>query len=789
MKKIYRNLLLASSAIASITLPMVSSSCNHKNKTGQNEIIKSVEAYRNVCQLYVNQANKYFTQVIIDTKNDKFLAPIADKFYGELSLSSPNSKLDNLFYNYYNDIKNVNNFASQMQQTFQAILTKITNVDMEKPIDFYRNIFQNHKSIGDMFNNFIQTYAAILGQAEKVNADKAKAYQDKFVNDLDGTKKVFQFSLVPTVLLQLEIKNYGMHDMLSSLSKTLKQPNKELTELIASSETWINKWLQYVNDYQLQNIINDKWELSDIISNIHNEFENNVTKPFYTKFMAQILQQRQPEKTLNDQFNTNPVYIKFNTSDKNVNELTTVDQVLKQDATAKDKKATEAIQNLVTNYSNHGKTLNPSYINDNFVNGENVGIKLAFLSNSQKQETDYLKSTIYNRDATTKKFASQPDITTGLAQKFDASNVNHVIKVTMPSQVAGTLGLIVSPSQESPEMKAFFDTTNGYLPFGIRGLNAVKNYLIGQNLLVFDSLYAGLEGNRSIINQWDQLIFENYNFVLVNKNTTLNVEAYIGINDDLYNKFFYNELFKIPGLIKTRQELENKQIVLEGKYLPWVKNFLIPKYQPSDGMNSTDYYNSKLAQIITVKDGKNYITVDKWMQALNNILDYLDAAPSKDQSQKTIQDAIKELEAQKDSETKDYNDQIEKINVEKNKQETIIASKDSSNEAKENAKKVLAQIKDALSTAKNSYDKNMEALDSQIADAKVTIQEWISKAQDHGLSINQYSDIALVKSQVTSILNTVKAPIDQVQSQIQSENDKLNDIGLLSILFRLQNNN
>ncbi|MFV8467864.1 hypothetical protein [Mycoplasma sp. 46852] len=786
MKKIYRNLLLASSAIASITLPMVSSSCNHKNKTEQNEIIKSVEAYRNVCQLYVNQANKYFTQVIIDTKNDKFLAPIADKFYGELSLSSPNGKLDNLFYNYYNDIKNVNNFASQMQQTFQAILTKITNVDMEKPIDFYRNVLQNHKSIGDMFNNFIQTYAAILGQAEKVNAEKAKAYQDKFVNDLDGTKKVFQFSLVPTVLLQLEIKNYGMHDMLSSLSKTLKQPNEQLTQLIASSESWINKWLKYVNDFQLQNIINDKWELSDIITNIHNEFENNVTKPFYTKFMVQVLQQRQPEKMLNDQFNANPVYIKFNTSNQNVNELTTADQILKQDVIAKDKKASEAIQNLLTNYSDHGKTLNPSYMNDNFAGGENVDIKLAYISSSQKQETDSLQATLYNRDVATKKFASQPDITTGLAQKFDASNVNHVIKVNIPSQVAGALGLILSPSQENSEMKKFFETTNGYLPFGIRGLNADKNYLIGQNLLVFYSLYAGLQGNRSIINQWDQLIFENYNFVLASKDTILNVEAYIGINDDLYNKFFKKDnKDKIPALIKTRQELENKQIVLEDTYLPWVKNFLIPKYQPNDNMNSTDYYNSQLAQIITVKDGKNYITVDKWMQALNNILDYLDAAPSKEQSEKTIQDAIKQLELQKDSITKDYNDEIKPINDEKSKQETILASKDSSTEDKENAKKVLEQIKSALNTAKNRYYKNIEALDSQIADAKVTIQEWISKAQDHGLSINQYSDIATIKSEVTSILNTVKAPIDQVQNQI----DKLNEVELLSILFRLQSNN
>ncbi|MFV8499486.1 hypothetical protein ACNQ1M_00100 [Mycoplasma sp. VS424B] len=786
MKKIYRNLLLASSAIASITLPMVSSSCNHKNKTEQNEIIKSIEAYRNVCQLYVNQANKYFTQVIIDTKNDNFLAPIADKFYGELSLSSPNGKLDNLFYNYYNDIKNVNNFANQMQQTFQAILTKVTNVDMEKPIDFYRSVLENHKSIGDMYNNFIQTYSAILGQAEKVNPTKAKEYQDKFVKDLDGAKKVFEFSIVPVVLLQLEIKNYGMHDMLSNLNKASKNSDEELRNLIKSSDEWINKWLNYVNGYKLQNIISNNLNISDVITELHNDFENNVAKLFYTKFMIKVLQQRQPEKVLDDQFNANPVYIKFSNSTHDSNKITTVNEILKQETITKNEKASQAIKNLEQNYSNHGKTLNPSYDINNFTNGLYTNIKLAYLANSQKEEAGGFAATLYNRDSTTKKFSSQSDTPRGLAQKFDKSSVNHVIKFNIPVNVAAAMGLILSPMQNSQEVQNFFKETNGYLPFGIRGLNSVNNYLIGQNLLVFNSLYAGLEGNRSVINQWDQLIFENYNFVLVNKDTALNVEAYIGINDDLYNKFF-----KIPGLVKTRKELENKQIVLEDKYLPWVKNFLIPKYQPSDGMNSTNYYNSKLAQIITIKDGNNYITVDKWMQALNNILDYLDAAPSEDQSQKTIQDAIKKLEAEKDSITndKDYNDQIKQINEEKTKQEAIIASTDSSNEAKENAKKVLEQLKSALNTAKNRYDKNIKALDSQIADAKVTIQEWINTAKEHGLSINQYSDIALVKSQVTSILNKIKAPIDKVQSQIQSENDKLEDTGLLTILFKLQNNN
>ncbi|WP_416756466.1 hypothetical protein ACM0IS_01285 [Mycoplasma aquilae ATCC BAA-1896] len=786
MKKIYRNLLLASSAIASITLPMVSSSCNNKNKTEQNEIIKSIEAYRNVCQLYVNQANKYFTQVIIDTKNDNFLAPIADKFYGELSLSSPNGKLDNLFYNYYNDIKNVNNFANQMQQTFQAILTKVTNVDMEKPIDFYRSVLENHKSIGDMYNNFIQTYIDILGQAEKVNPTKAKEYQDKFVKGLDDATKVFEFSIVPVVLLQLEIKNYGMHDMLSNLNKASKNSDEELRNLIKSSDEWINKWLNYVNGYKLQNIISNNLNISDVITELHNDFENNVAKLFYTKFMIKVLQQRQPEKVLDDQFNANPVYIKFSNSAHDTNKIITVNEILKQETITKNEKASQAIKNLEQNYSNHGKTLNPSYDINNFTNGLYTNIKLAYLANSQKEEAGGFAATLYNRDSTTKKFSSQSDTPRGLAQKFDKSSVNHVIKFNIPVNVAAAMGLILSPMQNSPEVQKFFKETNGYLPFGIRGLNSVKNYLIGQDLLVFDSLYAGLEGNRSIINQWDQLIFENYNFVLVNKDAALNVEAYIGINDDLYNKFFNNKSKEqLTSLIKDKQELENKQIVLEDKYLPWVKNFLIPKYQINSNMTSDQYYKDKLAQILTNKDGKNYITVDKWMQALSNILDYLAAAPNKDQSESTIQNAVKELNDQKDSLTKKYEEQVKEINDEKAKQQAIVDGKDSTDDAKNNAKQAIQQLNLALDTAKNNYNKNIEALNSQIADAKVTIQEWIQKAQEHGLEINQYSDIEVIKNKVTSILNTVKEPINQIQQQI----DKLTDTELLTILFRLQSNN
>ncbi|MFV8475670.1 hypothetical protein [Mycoplasma sp. 1932B] len=788
MKKIYRNLLLTSSALASIVLPMVSSSCNHKNETDQNQnkIIESIKAYRDICQLYVNQANKYFTQVIVDTKNDQFLAPIANKFYGELSLSTPNGKLDNLFYNYYNDIENVNKFSAKMQQTFDEILAKVTNVNMGNPIDFYRNVLQSHQSIGDMYNNFIQTYGAILGQAEKVNSEKVKEYQNKFVNGLDIAKKMFQFSLVPTALLQLEIKNYGMYDMLFNLSKTLQQPNEQLSEVIKNSNAWIEKWLNYVNGYKVENIINDKWELSNIITEIHNDFQNNVSKPFYTQFMDKVLQNRQPAELLNKEFNNNPVYFKFNTSNQDVNELNTASAILKQDAIAKDKKISDAIKNLEKKYSEYGKTLNPSYEIDNFINGIDVKVKLAYLSNAQKQETDSLSATLYSRDVATKKFNSQPNINTGLAQKFDASNVNYVIKLNMPSNVAAQLGLVVSPSKDNPEIKAFYDATNGYLPFGIRGLNTTKNYVIGQNLLVFDSLYAGLEGNRSIINQWDQFIFENYNFVLVNKDTPINVETYIGISDDLYNKFFNNKSKEqLTGLIKNKQELENKKILLEDKYLPWVKNFLIPKYQINSNMTSDQYYKDKLAQILTNKDGKNYITVDKWMQALSNILDYLAAAPNKDQSESTIQNAVKELNDQKDSLTKEYEEQVKGINDEKAKQQAIVDGKDSTDDAKNNAKQAIQQLNLALDTAKNNYNKNIEALNFQITDAKVTIQEWIQKAQEHGLEISQYSDIDVIKNKVTSILNTVKEPINQIQQQI----DKLTDTELLSILFRLQSNN
>ncbi|WP_416738716.1 coiled-coil domain-containing protein [Mycoplasma sp. 005V] len=789
MKKIYRNLLLTSVSLSSVTLPLVASSCTQTNTTTENEnnLINTISAYRNTMSLYVDGANTYFTKLIINTKNDPFLSQVANKYYGELSLSVPDGKLKNDFFDYYNNIKNVTNLSVQMKTTANTILDKISKVDIAKPIDFYRNVIANHKQLGEIYNQLIQTYGAIIGQAEKINQEKANEYKTQFVKNLeDGPKKVFEFSLITAAFLQLEIKNYGISDMLQNLEKSLKEPNAELQKAISDTNSWVNKWLKNIESYTLDKIQNEELNLEKMISEINTDFENTVTKTFYTKFMVPVLQQRQPEKELTQQFNQNPIYFKFYTSTTNNDEIQTANQLLKQEEIAKNKTATDAIEKLVSIFTNHGKNLNPSYPNDNFANGEAENIKFAFLTQNGKQETDEINATIYTRDNTTKKFASKPNTTNGLAQTFDASNTNYVIKVNVPQQLASTLGLVVPFPQNNTDIQEFYKNTNGYLPFGIRGLSAIKNSWINPDLLVFDTLFAGLEGNRTLQNQWDNLIFENYNFVFLNQNSQLNIDAYIGISDEIYNKFFANKKEnekQAEKLAKDKKQLEDQEMVLDSKYQPWVKNFLIPKYQANSNTTEEQYYKDKLAQIITVKEGKNYITVDKWIQALQNILDYLAAAPNKDQTADSIQKAVKDLEAQKDSLKQEYDKNMAAINSEKEKQQAIVDSKEATEQDKEQAKKALEQLKEGLSQLQNNYDKNVAALDYQITQAKITIQDWINSAKAHGLNINQYSDIETVKTEVTTLLNTAKKQIDEINKQI----DKLLNFDLLSILFRLQN--
>ncbi|MHA3785957.1 hypothetical protein [Mycoplasma sp. Z244C] len=787
MKNIYRKLLLVGTSIPAIMTPIILSSCaqkeeNIKDKNDRN-LIKSVEILRNSYKMFIDNTNSFYTKLILDTKNNEFLAPIAKNVYNELSIDDHSGKFQNDFFDYFNNIQNIDNFSKKMNNSFAHLIQGMSQVNINNPIQLKQYLNKLRQQLADLYKNIQSTYNFILNAALKIDEKKAKELQASYNESLKtGPYKIYDFTFISKLLVETEMKSYIMNSMLMDLSNADSKLKSQINSTLQKSTQWANDWNNKLEKYDIHKVLATEIKtLQNMSKDLFDGFYSN-SDIFYSKYSKSVIENRIPESLVKEIFNKNPIYISYHLDNNNVEtNIPTADEILANDKISEN--ATKAINSLVTDFDNSGRTLNPTYKKDNFLNGQDIQLTLGYSDgSSNRNDTPLLDAKLFSRDQNTNNFAFDASIENGIAQEFSKSSTNNVIKIKVPFKYISLFNsLLISPSKQG--YQDFYETTK-LLPFGLQGISVLNSYKLKlnqateDNTLVLGSQFAWMEGNRTSSNLWDIFIFSNYNFTLLSSENTsdLVLDLYIGIDDQLAQRAL-NQYQDMSSFSKEKQAFDNEEITLDSKYVDWVKVFYILPYNTyikntnDKSLSEEAYYNQELSKYI--KDGK--IKRSTWVSTLNSISSYLDDVPNTDKKVLAPEEvdkinklilSINETLKNMDIPVEELIVKFKEINKELSKIDNI-GHKYLSDEEIDNYINNVAQLRED-EVKELSKDKAADLFKSRVTayiskylysfinllkDHMKTFNDWLAQPKTQLLNITNSSDYESAKKNINKMIN------------------------------------
>ncbi|SJZ60578.1 hypothetical protein [Mycoplasmopsis verecunda] len=376
-----------------------------------------------------------------------------------------------------------------------------------------------------------------------------------------------------------------------------------------------------------------------------------------------------------------------------------------------------------------------------------------------------------------------------MAKLFDASQVNNVIKVSMPASIFGEMQILTPLNRIVSDVDAInnFTSATGYGLYALRTPQPIDQKMIGKGVIQLPSIFQGLAEGRYIMNYWDLLIFGFQNIMLINQEQikSLNVELYIGIDNEVMNKIISvrDQAVNLENQIKQwNDNAKINEVTLPSGYDQLVKNFLVPKYSiyldslsqdaKETALSETEYYKQEMAKYIITKDDKQFITQAKLVEMLNNVIEFLKSAPAQNFDQQAKEAKIAQLENDKAKDTEQFNNTIQQIDNELKNQQDLL-SKATSEEEKAKINQNIEGLNNSKQQTTSAHNSLIKALDYQITQV-LTITEWINKAsQDFELPITKYEDIATYQEKITKVLDTNAKELNDLQNQLSKLDDQL----------------